>query len=287
MDANRSYFKYFAALLMFGLNGIVASYIALSSYEIVFTRTLVGSLLLIVVFALTRQKRDFLKDKKHTLYLIISGVAMGTSWMFLYEAYRQIGVGVASLAYYCGPVIVMILAPVLFREKLTWTIVAGFLSVLLGMFLVNLQALNEGKTVWGLFCGVMSAVMYAFMVIFNKKAQSIIGLENSMWQLLSSFLTVALFVGIKQGFMIHIEPASILPILVLGIFNTGLGCYFYFSSIGDLPVRTVAICGYLEPLSAVVFSALFLHESMTMAQITGAVLILGGAALGELFQAHK
>ncbi|MBQ8748040.1 MAG: DMT family transporter, partial [Clostridia bacterium] len=65
------------------------------------------------------------------------------------------------------------------------------------------------------------------------------------------------------------------------LLNTGIGCYFYFSSIGKLPVQTVAICGYLEPLSAVVFSVIFLKETMLPIQIIGAVLIIGGAMLGE------
>jgi drug/metabolite transporter (DMT)-like permease len=286
MDYKNSYFKYFAALLMFGMNGIVASHIALTSYEIVFTRTLIGSLLLIAIYALTRQKVHLFQNRTHTLCLIISGMAMGTSWMFLYEAYQRIGVSIASLAYYCGPVIVMILAPILFREKLTWAKVIGFLAVLIGMFCVNAQALNEVNTALGLFCGIMSAVMYAFMVIFNKKAISMTGLENSMWQLLISFLTVAVFVGFKQGFVIRIESDNWVPILILGVINTGIGCYFYFSSIGGLPVQTVAICGYLEPLSAVVFSVLFLQERMTIMQVVGAMLILGGAAFGELFRSQ-
>jgi RarD protein len=284
MNSKIAYFKYFAALLMFGMNGIVASRIALTSYEIVFTRTLIGSLLLMAIYALTRQSVHLLQNKKHALCLMVSGVAMGTSWMFLYEAYQRIGVGLASLAYYCGPVIVMILSPVLFREKLTWPRMAGFLAVLLGMFGVNSLALREANTAVGLLCGILSAAMYAFMVIFNKKAKSITGLENSMWQLLAGFLTVAVFVGVKRGFVLHVEPGSWIPILVLGVFNTGVGCYFYFSSIGRLPVQTVAICGYLEPLSAVVFSVLFLHESMTPVQVFGAMLVLGGAAFGEVFR---
>ena len=105
-----------------------------------------------------------------------------------------------------------------------------------------------------------------------------------MLQLLISFLTVAVFVGIKQGFVMEIEPSSILPILVLGLVNTGIGCYFYFSSIGDLPVQTVAICGYLEPLSAVLFSFLFLKEAMMQVQMIGAALIIGGAMFGECYK---
>ena len=274
--------KYIAAVLLFGTNGIVASQIALSSYEIVLTRTALGSLFLVSVFVMTRQQLHCWHNKRHLLYLIISGLAMGLNWMFLYEAYTQIGVSLGILACYCGPVIVMMLSPVIFREKMTAPKLLGFLAVLTGMFFVNAQALADGKTPWGLFCGVMSAVTYAVMVIFTKKAASITGIENAMWQLLISFATVAVFVGMKQGFAMQIAPADVAPILVLGIVNTGIGCYLYFSSIGSLPVQTVAICGYLEPLGALVFSALLLGEKLDAVQIVGAALILGGAAFGEM-----
>lgn len=287
MMKNKAIFKYIAALLLFGSNGIVASYISLSSYEIVFTRTLIGSLFLVLIFILTRQKMRFWTDKLHFLYLAISGIAMGTSWMFLYEAYAQIGVSIATLAYYCGPVIVMILSPIIFKEKMTAAKLIGFLAVVLGMLCVNGHALLQGSVSWGLIFGICSAFAYAFMVIFNKKAISITGLENPMWQLIISFLTVAIFVGLKQGFSINIAAQNLLPILFLGIVNTGIGCYFYFSSISDLPVQTVAIGGYLEPLSALFFSAAFLGEALGFAQIVGAILILGGAAFGELFRKQQ
>lgn len=280
----KSYIKYFTALLLFGSNGIVASLINLSSYEIVLLRTLIGSALLMAIFSLGRGKLTFYKNRRQFLFLCISGIAMGTSWMFLYEAYARIGVSISSLLYYCGPVIVMALSPILFKEKLTAVKVVGFAAVLCGVFLVNGNAFDGGGDTFGIFCGIMSAVMYSFMVIFNKKAKDITGLENSMLQLLISFLTVAVFVGIKQGFVMEIEPSSILPILILGLVNTGIGCYFYFSSIGDLPVQTVAICGYLEPLSAVLFSFLFLKEAMMQVQMIGAALIIGGAMFGECYK---
>jgi drug/metabolite transporter (DMT)-like permease len=149
------------------------------------------------------------------------------------------------------------------------------------MVLVNMQALSEGKTAWGLFCGLMAAVTYAVMLIFNRKATSIKGLENALWQLVGGFVTVAIFVGLRQGFAIELTGANLLPILILGVVNTGIGCWLYFSSLGRLPVQTVAICGYLEPLSALLFSAAFLGETLGPLQLGGAVLILSGAAFGE------
>ena len=280
----RSYFKYIFALLLFGSNGIVASFISMNSYEIVLLRTLLGSFLLLAIFLLSKGKFTFYKSKKHFLYLTVSGIAMGTSWMLLYEAYARIGVSISSLLYYCGPVIVMVLSPLLFKEKLTVYKVIGFISVLSGIFLVNGNALSGGGDTFGILCGGLSAVMYAFMVIFNKKAIGITGLENSMLQLMNSFLTVVIFVGIKQGFVMDIPTKNILPILVLGFISTGIGCYFYFSSIENLPVQSVAICGYLEPLSAVMLSMLILRETMLPMQVIGAVLILGGCNFWRMYE---
>ncbi len=279
---NKAFFKYIFALLLFGSNGIVASFIDLSSQNIVLLRTLIGSILLIAIFFISGGKLTFYKHKKQFLFLAVSGIAMGTSWMFLYEAYTRIGVSIASLLYYCGPVIVMALSPLLFKERLTVNKVLGFLAVVVGVVLINGNAFDGKGDLFGIACGLLSAVMYAFMVICNKKAKDIVGLENSTLQLTIAFLMVAVFVGLKQGYAMQIAPSSILPIFILGLLNTGIGCYFYFSSIGKLKVQTVAICGYLEPLSAVLFSVVFLKEIMLPLQIIGAVLIIGGAMYSEL-----
>lgn len=275
------YIRYITALLLFGSNGIVASHIALNSYEIVCLRTFIGSVLLISIFLLAGNRFTFYKSVKSFMFLTISGIAMGLSWMFLYEAYNRMGVSVASLCYYCGPVIVMVLAPVLFKEKLTFIKISGFISVLIGICLINSQSITGGGNIFGVACGLISAVMYAFMVIFNKKADKITGMENSVIQLTVSFLTVAVFVLFKQGLIINLSRESIPWILFLGIANTGIGCLLYFSSIGNLPVQTVAVTGYLEPLSAVIFSVLFLHEYMGIIQIAGAICIIGGAVWSE------
>lgn len=277
----KHFLKYILALLLFGSNGIVASHIILTSYEIVFWRTMIGSILLIALFFITRQKITITKNKKDLFFIALSGMAMGTSWIFLYEAYAQIGVSLASLAYYCGPVIVMILSPLVFKEKLTAPKLIGFTTVLIGIFLVNGKIGDESINRWGLFCGFMSALMYSFMVILNKKSEKVTGLENSVIQLLVSFLTVAVFVGFKTGYQIQVGAYDWPWIIALGLINTGIGCYFYFSSIGHLPIQTVAICGYLEPLSAVILAVLILKEQMLPLQIVGAVLIIGGAIVGE------
>lgn len=278
--------KYLCALLLFGLNGIVASNIAMSSYEIVFLRTMIGAALLAALFVLGGGGLHAGQHRRDALFIVLSGVAMGGNWIFLYEAYQQVGVGIATLLCYCGPVIVMALSPLVFGERLTAPKLAGFVVVLLGVVLVNGEAAGE-LNVWGVFCGVMSAVMYALMIVLNKQSRSIAGMENAVIQLVAAFLAVAAFLVLRQGFAVQV-PADAWPwVLLLGAVNTGIGCYLYFSSIGRLPVQTVAVCGYLEPLSAVVFAALLLGESMSALQVVGAACIIGGAMVGELAGARR
>lgn len=80
-------------------------------------------------------------------------------------------------------------------------------------------------------------------------------------RLLCTFPMVAVFVGCKQGFHVEIAPSAWLSILCIGFVNTGIICYFYFSSIGVLAVQPVAICGYLEPLSAVLLSVILMVQN--------------------------
>ena len=279
--------KYIFVLCLFGSNGIVASYILLNSFEIVFWRTLIASLFLFSIFLLSKQKFSFLKHKKDAMFLSLGGFSLGMSWIFLFEAYTQVGVSVGTLLYYCGPVIVMALAPLLFKERLTPVKLIGFVIVLAGMVLVNSEAFLEGEMSIGIVLGLLAAVMYASMVIFNKKGKAIQGLENTTIQLVAAFAIVTVYSIIKGGFPIAINTESVFPLFILGLVNTGIGCYLYFTSIGKLPVQTVSILGYLEPLSALVFSAILLGESLSPLQLIGAACILGGAALGELYKEKK
>lgn len=283
----KTYFQYLLSLLLFGSNGIVASHILLSSHEIVFFRTLIGSIFLIALFIFQHGKFHILQQKKQFLCLCISGAALGIGWIFLYEAYAQIGVGLATLLYYCGPMIVMALSPLLFHERITPTKAGGFLLVLIGMFCVNGSSLFNGKFSFGLLLGLLSALMYALMIIFTKKASSITGLENSMCQITVSFFTVALYSLFRQDIVVPSISENLVPILILGIINTGIGNYLYFSSLQKLPVQSVSVCGYLEPLSALFFSVILLHEQLSLFQTLGAFLIIGGAALGECLHPAK
>ena len=277
---NNGLFTYLAALLLFGSNGIIAAAIALPSSDIVLLRTFLGALSLVTVLAITqRHKLQAPSRPREAAALLLSGAALGASWIFLFRAYQTIGVGISSLLYYCGPII--------FGEKLTGGKIAGFIAVACGAFLIAAQGLGGNMPIAGIVCGIASAFCYALMVIASKGAPHIEGLENSALQVSAAFLTALVLTLLTQGapsFLSAGVAASIdwRAVVMLGVVNTGLGCLLYFSAVAKLPVQTVAVVGYLEPLSAVVFSAVLLGETITPVRLMGAALIIGGAIFCEL-----
>lgn len=280
---NRNLMKFITGLLLFGSNGIVASGINLPSYDIVVLRTLLGTLLLGALFAIRHRHARPSFSKRGAAFVVLSGVLMGVSWLLLFEAYTLVGVGLSSLLYYCGPVLVMALSPILFAEPLTRTRVAGFATVLAGVVLVNASAFGGELNLLGIAYSVLSAFCLAGIIVFNKKAEGISDLDNAFIQIASAFVTATVGTAALHGLSMDVQPADWPAILVLGLVNTGMGCYFYFSTIGKLKAQTVAVCGYIEPISAVVLSAVLLGETLSIVQIVGAVLVIAGAAGAELF----
>lgn len=104
----KDYIAYISSLFIFGMNGIIASFINLTSYEIVLFRTMIGSVTMLIIFLLTGHRFTFGTRRRDMVYQILSGIFNAGTWLFLYEGYQQIGVGITTLLSYCGPVIVKI-----------------------------------------------------------------------------------------------------------------------------------------------------------------------------------
>ena len=176
-------------------------------------------------------------------------------------------------------IIVIICSAFLFSEKITVKTLLALSAALIGAVLISWQGVQSGIDRFGLLLAILSAFAYAAMVILNKMSKNITGMQNATIQLTVTCVVVFLYVCVRNGLHITIPSESIVPVLWIGIINTGLGCFLYFSSISSLPAQTVSVCGYLEPLSAVLFSVLILHETMLPLQILGAVLILSGTMI--------
>lgn len=283
-----AYIKFILATVIFGTNGIIASHIPLSSYEIVLTRTVLGGLFLLFL-ATWRHEWGSLRHvaRSSLAWLILSGIFLAGNWLFLYEAYQQIGVSLATLMCYCGPILIMILSYFVFHEPFTLPKVAAMVIVTLGILCINGADFQAHGLSWGLACGFLSALCFALLIIAMKKVSGVGGILSPACQLLVASLVVAAVTLSMPAAPVSLDMTNIACMICLGIVNTGLGYYLYFSGVQRLSAQSVSICGYLEPFTALALSAIILGESLTFLQWIGAACILGGVALSELWHPRK
>lgn len=282
MSRSKSLIFFIASMVIFGTNGLIVANISLGSAEIVLMRTFLGSLFLLAI-VLVKRSFSFADLKADLVPATMGGAALGLNWVLLFSAYRSAGVGLSTLTYYCGPIIVLALSPVLFREKLTWNKLLAIAAVAVGMFCITGDIEPGSDVQTGILFGGGAALLYASLIVANKRVKRLSGLNCAMYELIVAFFVVLIYL-VASNVKLPVIPAAedIVWVLAIGLVNTGLAYYLYFSSLQKLPGQTVALVCYIDPLTALLVSGAFLGEKLFAVQIAGAVLILGGACLGEL-----
>lgn len=282
MSRSKSLIFFIASMVIFGTNGLIVANISLGSAEIVLMRTFLGSLFLLAI-VLVKRSFSFADLKADLVPATIGGAALGLNWVLLFSAYRSAGVGLSTLTYYCGPIIVLALSPVLFKEKLTWNKLLAIAAVAVGMFCITGDIEPGSDVQTGILFGGGAALLYASLIVANKRVKRLSGLNCAMYELIVAFFVVLIYL-LASNVKLPVIPAAedIVWVLAIGLVNTGLAYYLYFSSLQKLPGQTVALVCYIDPLTALLVSGAFLGEKLLGVQIAGAVLILGGACLGEL-----
>ena len=116
----------------------------------------------------------------------------------------------------------------------------------------------------------------------NRSTRDIDVYEKTIIQLLAAaavMIPYLLIAGWPQA--VRMSAFSWAMLLVVCLVHTGAAYALYFGSMEGLKAQTIALLSYLDPLTAVILSALILHERLTAAGIIGAVLILGAALASE------
>lgn len=288
MSVSKAYCFNIAAMLIFGSVGIFASFIDLSSAEIVASRTVLGSLFLIALLVIRSVKINLQAVKNNLLMLILSGIALGLNWLFLFSAYKYTTVSVATLLYYCAPIIVIFTAPILLREKLTAPKIIGVIATIIGMICVTGTQTGGADPKMGVIYGILAAILYASVILLNKRITNIATIEKTLIQMLvAGVLMVSYAIYSHVGSFSMPTGFSLVSLLIIGFVHTGLAYLLYISSISVLKGQSVALMSYIDPASALIFSAVFLSEKLSFIQLIGAALILGGSAFGELYIKKK
>ena len=271
------------AMLIFGTLAPFVKNINVTSGELALYRAIMAAAMVGGFLLLKKEKLSVSSIKKELLLLLISGAAMGFNWILLFEAYKYTTVSVATLSYYFAPVIVMVVCPLLFKEKLTGKQILSFVMSTLGLVLITGTAGGGSQDLVGIGFGLGAAILYATVMLLNKFIKDVRGLHRTFIQFIAAIIILLPYVSLTGGFHLGgLNASAIGALLTVGIVHTGITYCMYFSALKDLPGQKVAILSYIDPLVAVLVSVIWLREGISIPQIFGGLLILGFTLYSEL-----
>lgn len=273
-------------MTIFGTLPLFVKNITLTSAQISFYRSVIATAVILIYLLLKGEKISFKDAKKDLLPLAFSGVAIGFNWVFLFEAYKYTTVSSATLAYYFSPVIVVFISILFLREKCERKDVFCFVFSIIGMVLITgvqgtSSVPNHAK---GVFLGLCAALLYALVVITNKRIKAVSGVHRTLFQFIVCIPVLFAYLMISgEGVGVPVGVMETACLATLGVVHTGVAYCLYFSSVVKLPAHTTAFYSYVDPLVCLIVSAVFLSEKMSFLQIVGAIFILGSTLVGETY----
>ena len=273
------------SMAIFGTLAPFVRNIPVSSGELALYRAVLAAALIGLFLLLTRQRIPVRALGRELVLLLFSGMAMGINWILLFEAYKYTTVAISTLSYYFAPVIVTLVCPILFKEKLTGKQILCFVMSTIGLALViGITDLGSGgNDAIGVLFGLGAAVFYAAVILLNKFIRGVAGIHRTFLQFLAAIVILAPYVALSGGVTLgSMDGSGWICLLIVGLVHTGITYCLYFSSLKELPGQKAAILSYVDPLVAVVLSVAVLGEPIAPLQIVGGVLILGFTLWNEL-----
>lgn len=275
--------QYLLAMTIFGTIGLFVKFIDLPSTVIALSRGALGTLFLLLVLAALKKPINFAGIRSNFKHLVIAGVALGLNWIFLFEAYRLTSVATATLAYYMAPIILILLSPVVLRERIPLQKWICVVCALFGMSLISgIWENSHNIAIEGISMGLIAACFYASVVINNKFLKDLDPYDSTIVQLAVAAIVLFPYVVLTVDFAtLSLDTTTISLTLAVGILHTGIAYWLYFSALPKLEAARIAIFSYIDPAVAILLSVFVLMEPMTTAGIAGAILILGAALASE------
>ncbi len=296
-DLHKEKLKLIFISATFGTIGIVTHFIPLGSAAIVFYRALLGGIFIVIMTYLSGKTVNLNAMGKNFFALVWTGFFMGLNWVFQFEAFRVSTVAIGTVCYNTMPIFLLIIASFMFKERISLKSVVCILIATIGVVLVS-NVINTGihsNEVLGCFYGILGAVNYALIVIFNRKLSNIETHDKVIFQFIFSAIIMFIYVVFIQRSGLFFEKnisnrdllVGIFCILLLSFFHTGFCYVHYFNAVSRLKAETVAILTYIDPVVALFTSYFILKEKTTGIQMIGAGLILVSTLANELIKSKK
>lgn len=279
--------KLILVMIIWGSLGVFTRSIPLSAVSLAFLRALIA---LPVLFAVMKLKKSDNVQWVQLRPYFISGILLGFGWLTLFYGFKHTSISSAVMIYNMCPVYVMIAAPLILKETISKIQIAVILISFLGLFLIVGHNLVEGYESLGLMLSAVSGMIYASIVLINRSIEVRADIHTATFiQIFTAMLVLLPFavIGGNLPAVASLDARAAAFTILLGVLHTGLAYTLFFSLYAHMKSVDIVSYSYLEPLFGILFSVIFIGETMTLPQMIGGTLILGSTYIGELLKNKK
>lgn len=276
---------FISAMLIFGTIGIIVKYIPLDASEIAFYRSILALLVISLYFIIKKEKIKFNEKKSTLILLLLSGIGIGLNWIFLFESYDYTSLSISTICNYFAPIIVMVLSPIILKEKISLKQVICLIIAVVGLILIvgAFEFKKDSNNLIGIILSLLAACLYAVVILINKKINFVDGIQRTFFQFLSLAIVLLPYTLFTTGFNIFkLSITNLLWLLLLGVVHTGIAYCMYFTSIKDMSGQKISILSFIDPVTSIMLAFFIFNDQLTGFQLVGALLILFATIFSEI-----
>lgn len=281
-----------AASVIYGFAGIFFLFVRnMAAGTVVFFQLLLGFLALVIYLG-ARGKLSGIKLRGKRKSMLLLGAWQAGGLLSYYTAVSSTNVSLSVLLLYTAPVYVLLAAPFVLKEKIrTKNLCALVLSLTGAIVVVGPENIFSGTAevgsgyLFGVLMGLLSGFFYACITMTSRY------LRDEYSGLEQLFLSTGVTLVILLPLMFQVSSAALLenlPVLLfLGVMITSIGSILFFTGLEHVKAQNASIISLLEPVSAIFFAYLILHDTVSKSTLIGCVLILASSLLMSLEEESK
>lgn len=260
------------AVLLFGLSGLFAKWIALPAVLIVLGRVVFSSLFLLILIKIKKESIR-LKSAGDYVLMMVAGLVLALHWTAFMQSIQVSTVAIGTLTFSTFPLFVTFLEPILFHEKLKFSNIVCAVIMLGGVLLIVPEFQLGNTMTQGILWGMASSLSYAVLSLMNrmfmKKYTS--ALTACYEQATAAVVLLpALFIMKPE-----VTGNDILVLVLLGVVFTAVSHTMYIEGLKYVKVQTAGIISGLESVYGIIAAFFFLGERPGIKELAGGVIILG------------
>lgn len=241
----------------------------------------------------TGKHRELLTvDRRKVVQVVVQGLVLTLNWMLFLTALDMTKVATAELLAYTGPAFVAALSPFVTGEAFDRRIIVP-LALALGGIVVILApqglAVASARELTGAGLALLSAVTYAVLLLRSKRILR--GISSASLMLVEYVVaSVVLLPFVAAAYLrgdVPSTPTAYAALATIGVVQTALAGFIFLSGLRRVRTDHAAVLTYVEPVSAVIFAALLLHEPLTWVTALGGAMVVGGGAAVARLEARE